>query len=129
MKRGLNSRHQNATTRKVSIRGFVISWLTCVALVSAATGGLDPAALLKPLSDSWPSYSGDYTGRRYSSLTHLNQSNVKNLSLAWAARVVPGPAGARTMVGGEGTGEVTVGGATTVKGAILMVNDVLYVTA
>ena len=27
-------------------------------------GGLDPAELLKPLSDSWPTYSGDYTGRR-----------------------------------------------------------------
>ena len=29
-------------------------------------GGLDPAALLEPLGDSWPTYSGDYTGRRYS---------------------------------------------------------------
>ena len=39
-------------------------------------GGLDPAAILKPLADSWPTYSGDYTGRRYSALTQINQSTV-----------------------------------------------------
>ena len=27
-----------------------------------ARGGLDPAAVLKPLADSWPTYSGDMTG-------------------------------------------------------------------
>ena len=25
-----------------------------------------PATLLKPPTDTWPSYNGDYTGRRYS---------------------------------------------------------------
>jgi alcohol dehydrogenase (cytochrome c) len=30
--------------------------------------GVPPSELLKPLGDSWPTYSGDYTGRRYSSL-------------------------------------------------------------
>ena len=44
--------------------------------------GLDPATIGKPLADSWPTYSGDYTGRRYSSLTQINQTTVKNLSLA-----------------------------------------------
>jgi len=33
------------------------------ALFAQTQGGLDPATLLKPLSDSWPTYSGDYTGR------------------------------------------------------------------
>ncbi len=102
-----------------------------VALVAQGGGGLDPAQLLKPLADEWPSYSGDYTGRRYSALTQVNQSNVKNLTLAWVAKITggagSGPA-ARTNVGGEGTGEIIVGGA-TVKGAVLMVNNVLYVTA
>jgi len=55
--------------------------------------GLDPATLLKPLADSWPSYSGDYTGRRYSLLTQVNQSNVKQLTLAFAAKVSGGPSG------------------------------------
>ena len=36
---------------------------------------------------------------------------------------------AATIVGGEGTGDVTVGGATQIKGAVLSVNGVLYVTA
>src|SRR5262245_40656483 len=94
----------------------------------AAPDGLDPATLLKPLADQWPSYSGDYTGRRYSALTQVNQSNVKNLTLAWTSRL-SAATNARTQTGGEGTGEVTVAGAIQVKGAVLMVNNVLYVTA
>ena len=63
-----------------------------IAVVSAQ-GPLDPALLMKPLGDSWPTYSGDYSGKRYSSLTQINQSNVKNLTLAWVGRVTAGPAG------------------------------------
>ncbi len=51
---------------------------------------LDPALLTKPLGESWPTYSGDYSGRRYSSLTQINQSNVKNLTLACVSKVTPG---------------------------------------
>src|SRR5438034_10025914 len=109
-------------------------WIT-PALVAAQ--GLDPAALLKPLADSWPTYSGDYTGRRHSALTQIDQANVKNLTLVWAAKITGGPgaaggfgpAAARTVIGGEGSGDVAVAGQTTVKGAVLMVNSVLYVTA
>jgi len=102
--------------------------------------GLDPASLLKPLGDSWPTYSGDYTGRRYSSLTQVNQATVKHLTLAWTARVAGGPAtaggfggrggggGGTVIVGGEGTGDFPAGGA-SIKGAILQVEGVLYVTA
>ena len=28
---------------------------------------LDPASLTKPLADSWPTFAGDYTSRRFSS--------------------------------------------------------------
>ena len=45
--------------------------------------GVSPADLLKPLKDSWPTYNGDYSGKRYSALTQLNQSNVTHLTLAW----------------------------------------------
>src|SRR5207249_10539966 len=96
-----------------------------------AQTGLDPTSIAKPLGDSWPTYSGDYTGRRYSSLTQINQSNVTRLTLVYAAKVsggangggggFGGPERRTTIVGGEGTGEVTVGGATTIKGAVLMV--------
>jgi alcohol dehydrogenase (cytochrome c) len=117
------------------------SCLAAAAGVIAAGGapGLDPAQILKPLGDSWPTYSGDYSGRRYSALTQVNQGNVKNLTLAWTARVSGGPGsgggfgggrrGGGTIIGGEGSGEVTVGGPTSVKGAILQVNGTLYVTA
>src|SRR5262249_19483555 len=132
--------------RAARFRAFVISSSLAagtVLVVSAQSRGLDPAVLLKPLADQWTSYSGDYTGRRYSALTQINQSNVKNLALAWTVRLpsgAPAPGrkqgggppqagGAPTIVGGEGTGDVAVAGATNVKGAILMVNGVLYVTA
>src|SRR5690349_995355 len=102
----------------------------------AAQSGLDPASINKPLGDSWPTYSGDYTGRRYSSLTQINQTNVKHMTLAWTRRLAngPGPAGPRAagapevIVGGEADGSVTVAGPTQIKGAILEVNGVLYVT-
>ena len=49
--------------------------------------GLDPSLLSKPLSDTWPTYSGDYTGRRFSSFTQVNRNTVKNLTLSWVARL------------------------------------------
>ncbi len=46
-------------------------------------GGLDPSVLSRPPVDSWPTYNGDYSGRRFSTLTKINDQNVKSLSLAW----------------------------------------------
>jgi alcohol dehydrogenase (cytochrome c) len=113
--------------------------MASVTLVGQQTG-LDSARILKPLSDAWPSYSGDYTGRRYSALRQINQSNVKNLSLVWTVRLNGGPNGAgagatapyaprapRTILGGVGNNDFV--GGTSVKGSILAVDDVLYVTA
>jgi alcohol dehydrogenase (cytochrome c) len=94
---------------------------------------LDPASLLKPLGESWPTYSGDYSGKRYSSLTQINQSNVKNLTLAWTSRVTPGTGGGRgsapTFVGGEGAGVSAgggYGGGSSIRASILEVNGILY---
>src|SRR5260221_13739988 len=112
----------------------------------APAGGLDPATLLKPLGASWPTYSGDYTGRRYSSLTQINQTSGKNLGLAWLARGFTqgarptgrggaggGPGGGGgggrggggadipINVAGEGTGDINAGGAANMPGSILMV--------
>jgi alcohol dehydrogenase (cytochrome c) len=40
--------------------------------------------LLKvPVGDNWPSYNGDYTGRRYSSLRQINVATVSRLRTAW----------------------------------------------
>jgi acido-empty-quinoprotein group A len=51
--------------------------------VSSGSGGVTGAQIEKPSTDSWPTYNGDYTGRRFSSLTKINASNVKHLSLSW----------------------------------------------
>jgi alcohol dehydrogenase (cytochrome c) len=114
--------------------------LLALVFVAAATlvlsaAGVDRDLLHKPLADSWPTYSGDYSGKRYSALTQINQKNIKALTLAWTRRLVagPGPSGPVSpdeppvITGGEG--DVVFGGGTIVKGAILAIGGVLYVTA
>ncbi len=95
---------------------------------------LDPAEITKPLGATWPTYSGDYTGKRFSALNEVNTSNIRSLTLAWTARVTAGPnggargGGAPTIIGGEGP-DAALGGGANIKGSIVQVNDVLYVTA
>ncbi len=64
----------------------VLAGLLAFALAdrAAAQGGLDPAALLNPPADSWPTYHGDYSGQRHSKLTQITPANVGQLTLAWA---------------------------------------------
>jgi acido-empty-quinoprotein group A len=66
--------------------------------------GLDPAALLKPATDTWPTYNGDYSGRRYSTLDQINAGNINSLTLAWAFQPHAG----------------------TIKSTPLVVNGILY---
>jgi alcohol dehydrogenase (cytochrome c) len=68
--------------RRLSLLGSV-SVLLLSTVLTAQQGGLTTAQIEKPSSDSWPTYNGDYSGRRFSTLTKINASNVKNLSLAW----------------------------------------------
>jgi alcohol dehydrogenase (cytochrome c) len=95
----------------------LVSLICFVALTAAVTAqtksGVDPAKLLNPGTDGWPGYNGDYSGRRFSTLTKIDASNVRTLSLAWVSRMNPGAG---------------VGGA-TVKGTPVQVNGVMYVTA
>ncbi len=44
---------------------------------------LEPAKLFVLATDTWPTYNGDYSGRRYSTLDQINVSNVSDLGLAW----------------------------------------------
>lgn len=67
---------------------------------------LDPAELLKPATDTWPTYNGDYSGRRFSTLDQINASNIHSLTLAWIFRA-----------------------GHTVKSTPLEVNGVLYFTS
>jgi acido-empty-quinoprotein group A len=73
---------------------------------SASAQGLDPAALLKPPTDTWPTYNGDYSGRRFSTLDQINASNVNALTLGWVYR-----------------------SNATIKSTPLEVNGILYFTA
>jgi alcohol dehydrogenase (cytochrome c) len=90
-------------TRVCALGGFVL----LSAAVLAGQGGLDPAKLLKPGTDSWPTYNGDYSGRRFSTLTHINAANVKGLSLAWIYQTT---------------------GATAIKATPLLINGILYLS-
>ena len=55
-----------------------------VSAPKIAAQGLEAAALLKPATDTWPTYNGDYSGRRFSTLNQINAGNVNSLTLAWA---------------------------------------------
>src|SRR6185369_8803712 len=124
-------------------------WLTAAlwmapAILMGQGRGVTPEELLKPLKDSWPTYNGDYSGKRYSALTQINQSTVKTLTLAWMTRVSPGPGnaaggggrggrggggfgGGNIIVGGEGAGDFAAGGG-SIKGCVLAVDGTLYFT-
>jgi len=43
---------------------------------SAVIDVLPPQLLMQPAGANWPSYNGDFTGRRYSRLAQVNLSNV-----------------------------------------------------
>ena len=116
-------------------------------------GGLDQARIMKPLSEEWTSYSGDLTGKRYSSLKLVNKETVKYLSLKWitpltqgcgttgrgsagtpaqgpggggGGRGGPAPATYPIVVGGLGNGEANTCGPARIGGGILMVDGRLY---
>jgi len=59
-------------------------FLLLITAGNVCAQGLDPQKLLQAPIDTWPTYNGDYTGRRYSSLDLINRSNVHGLTLAWA---------------------------------------------
>ncbi len=63
---------------------FVLALFALPYVMARPTdGGLDPSAIVHPSPDSWPTYNGDYSGRRFSPLTKINDHNVEHLSLAW----------------------------------------------
>ncbi len=92
---------------------FILAALAAGALHGQ---GLDPAALtlFRQPPDIWPTYNGDYSGRRYSVLHQIDQSNVGRLKIEWMYHV---PVGPQRGVGGP-----------TIKSTPLMVGGVLYFT-
>ncbi len=87
------------------LTAFAVAVLS-LAILDAQQGGVTPEKLLNPGTDSWPTFNGDYSGRRFSTLAQITADNVKHLSLAWIADIGP-----------------NVG---TIKATPLSINGVLY---
>src|SRR5262245_13302199 len=66
-----------------------------------------PRGTSQGVASEWPTYNGDYTGRRYSALEQVNVNTVKALSLAW---IYP------------------TGAAAAVKATPLLIDGVLYLS-
>ena len=94
----------------MSMRKLLVASALLVATLESQS--LTPAKLLQPPKDMWPMYNGDYSGRRFSNLNKIDDSNISSLSLAWVYR---------TNVGGGG-----FGGA--IKATPLLIDGVLYFT-
>jgi alcohol dehydrogenase (cytochrome c) len=75
---------------------------------TAIAQNVDPATFVHAPTTSWPTANGDYTGERHSPLRQITESNIADLTLAWAFE--PGMA-------------------TSLKSTPILVDGVLYVTA
>jgi len=139
-----SSRESAVQILRNAVPGLAASLVVVVTLVAATVTlgqSVTPGSLLKPLSDSWPTYSGDYTQRRYSLLKQINQSNVRNLALAWVVNLptaTGAPAGggfpgatttAPPIVAGEAPADAPVNGNVgRVSGGILEADGILYMS-
>ena len=95
--------------RRSLLFGCIGACVLAMSVTLLGQGRLDPAKLLKPPTDSWPTFNGDYSGRRFSPLTRITSANVHQLSLAWMFRIT-----------GTGLGAI--------KSTPLQINGVLYFT-
>ncbi|HEX4231596.1 MAG TPA: acido-empty-quinoprotein group A [Bryobacteraceae bacterium] len=83
--------------------------------LSATNVLLDPSTIGKPPIESWNTFNGDYTGRRYSTLTQITPVNVNQLTQQWVYKV--------TSVGAQRGAPEPV-----IKCTPLLVDGVLYIT-
>lgn len=122
---------------------LLLSASLCLSSTVVMGQGLDPASILKPATDAWPTYAGDYSQRRFSTLKEIDTTNVRHLTLAWVSRLTAGaggggggffaPAGAQVITGGVTDTPVNLPGSSSgsprLAGSILQVNGILYVSA
>src|SRR6185437_12722382 len=100
------------------VKGCRLMWQVIslgVLLASARASELDMTTLGRPPTTSWPTFNGDYSGERFSSLQQINDSNVASLQLQWSYRI--------TDVGAQRGAPVPV-----IKATPLLVNGTLYFT-
>src|SRR5215468_9675766 len=87
---------------------FMRIFRVCVKSTAVLWFCVCAAAQLKPPTDSWPTYHGDYSGQRHSPLTQITPENVSQLALAWAFQT---------------------GQSASIKATPIVVNGMLYVSA
>lgn len=76
---------------------------------------LDPNTIGKAPITSWPTFNGDYSGRRYSTLTQISPANVNQLVQRWIYKIT-------------GIGAQRGVPAPVIKCTPLLVDGVLYIT-
>jgi alcohol dehydrogenase (cytochrome c) len=115
------------------LAGAVLALVQQLSLAADAEPAplLPSASILNPVPGSWPTYAGDYSSRRYSTLKQIDQANVRQLTLAWNTHVVAGS-------GDSGAHPVITSGATdadryaklmaNIRASLLEVAGVLYVS-
>src|SRR2546423_15278438 len=88
---------------------FLLLMALCLPRGPLVSQGLDPALLMKPATDAWPTYAGDYTQRRFSTLTQIDTTNVRHLTLAWVGRLTAGLGGDGGVFGPPAAPAITGG--------------------
>jgi len=93
--------------------------IAIAALVVAGYDGprvsLDPRAIGDAPITAWPTFNGDYSGQRYSTLSRIGPANVNQLARQWVFRI--------TAVGAQRGAPVPV-----IKCTPVLVGGVLYIT-
>jgi hypothetical protein len=51
--------------------------LVLASAFSLSAQGLNPAALFESPTTTWPTYNGDYSGRRYSTLKQIDKNQCR----------------------------------------------------
>lgn len=72
-----------------------------------SSAGIDPAQMAETPIENWPTYHGDYSGKRHSTLTEITPENVNELALEWVFQT---------------------NGGQTIKGTPIVADGVMYVT-
>lgn len=76
---------------------------------------VNPETIGRPPVSSWPTFNGDYSGERFSTLTQIDPANLSRLEVQWVHKI--------TEVGAQRGSPVPI-----IKCTPLLVNGVLYLT-
>ena len=83
----------------MKITGLLVTtaFLAVISAAALLAQTLEPAQLLsKSPTVAWPTFHGDYSGKHYSTLDQINQSNISKLKMAWSSQLSPSTEGAQT---------------------------------